>query len=249
MPRVSFVVSCEHGGREVPERYAPLFETSEARFALGGHRGWDPGSAELGAELAHQLGAPLIVQRTTRLLVECNRSLGHPSLWSDFSKGLPPDEKEEVLRRYWHPHRDAVLRAIDMQPDGLVVHVGVHSFTPIWNGRRRVTDIGLLHDPRRATESGLVRRWRAGLQADEATRGLVVHRNRPYRGWTDGLVTTLRGALPESRYAGIELEVSQALMPLGSPSTRALADRLVEAAERSGGSERAGAKGPPDPPQ
>jgi hypothetical protein len=40
---------------------------------------------------------------------------------------------------------------------------------------------------------------------------LRVKKNYPYRGWTDGLTTTLRGKFPARRYVGIEIEVNQAL--------------------------------------
>jgi predicted N-formylglutamate amidohydrolase len=90
-----------------------------------------------------------------------------------------------------------------------VVHLGVHTFTPIWNGHPRTVDIGVLFDPHRAFETGV-----AGALVD-ALRSMLprlrVHRNRPSRGWTDGLTTTLRGVFPASRYAGVELEVSQEL--------------------------------------
>jgi predicted N-formylglutamate amidohydrolase len=223
---VSLVLSCEHAGREVPARHRSLFDGPEARAALESHRGWDPGAGDLARALATRLGAPLVVERTTRLLVECNRSIGHPQLWSEFSRNLPDQEKERLLAEIWRPHRDAVRRMIASQPPGLVVHVGVHSFTPVWRGRRRPTGLGLLCDPRRVREVRVVEEWRRALTVGEP-EGLVVHRNRPYRGWTDGLVTALRSELPEPRYAGLELEVSQALLPM---STERL-DRMVAGLE------------------
>lgn len=239
-----FVVSCEHAGNKVPKRHAGLFRSATARAALDSHRGWDPGSVEIGEQLARELDAPLVVQRVSRLLVECNRSLGHPALFSEFSLGLSEAERAVVLERYWSHHRDAVRRHVDAAPPGLtVVHLGVHTFTSAWKGRRRPTDIGLLYDPRRRTEADLARRWRRELERlvggegwsggvavggavdasdgpergsarPVALEGLRVHLNRPYRGWTDGLTTTLRREHYETRYLGIELEVSQRLVPL-----------------------------------
>lgn len=223
MRPVRLVFSCEHGGADVPARYAHLFESASARQALASHRGWDEGAADLASALAQSFGAPLVVQRATRLLVECNRSSDHPRLWSEFSRDLSPVEKERVLFEYWSAHRDAVRRVVADQGPGLVVHLGIHSFTPIWKGRARDTDIGLLYDPARHKEGRIARAWRNALQQHPGSVDCVIHRNRPYRGWTDGLVTTLRGEMPESRYAGIELEVSQALMP----ATGTLIDALT----------------------
>ena len=166
------------------------------------------------------------MQRTSRLLVECNRSIGHPQLWSEFSRDLPEVEKTRILDHYWRPHREAVRQMIEVRPPGLVVHVSVHSFTPEWKGKRRATDIGVLHDPTRKAEARLASLWRSYLSDSSP---LTVHRNRPYRGWTDGLTTTIRQEMPEGRYVGIELEVSQALMPSSGNLTGLLARGLSTA--------------------
>lgn len=229
MTTVSLVFSCEHGGADVPARYSGLFESAVGRRALASHRGWDAGAADLAAALADAFGAPLIVQRTTRLLVECNRSADHPQLWSEFSRNLAPVERDRILAEYWDPHRDAVSKAVASRPRGAVVHVGVHSFTPFWKGRVRTTEIGLLYDPDRVVEGRLAAAWQAHLQGQQESAALAVHRNRPYRGWTDGLITTLRGEMSESRYVGIELEVSQALMPASRTLIGALAASLRDA--------------------
>ena len=113
------------------------------------------------------------------------------------------------------------------RPPGLVVHVGVHTFTPVWRGRRRTTDVGLLYDPDRPTEAPLAATWTAALRRDRVSRSLTVHRNRPYRGWTDGLTTTLRSEFPPERYSGIELELSQALVPAAPALLDALARTLA----------------------
>ena len=62
---------------------------------------------------------------------------------------------------------------------------------------------------------------------------LAIHLNRPYRGWTDGLTSSLRRELPEDRYVGVELEVSQRLATTSAPEIgrwigRGLREALVE---------------------
>jgi predicted N-formylglutamate amidohydrolase len=117
------------------------------------------------------------------------------------------------------------------------VHVGVHTFTPVWRHRRRATDIGILYDPRRGPEAGVARLWRDGLASalrgeSSAAGALNIHLNRPYRGWTDGLTTSLRTEFPPARYLGLELEVSQALVPVDSRIVTHLADSFLEAVHR-----------------
>lgn len=201
------VLSCEHGGNAIPAGYRNLFRGEAS--VLKSHRGWDPGSLELARTISSITGAPLTFTTTSRLLVECNRSPGHPRLFSEFTRNLDEREKARLLKTYYHTHRGAVTDSVHkaLRMSKRVVHVGVHTFTPVYGGRTRTVDIGVLYDPRRAFETrvacALTERLRAALP------GLRVKRNLPYRGWTDGLVTALRAQFPASRYAGIELEVSQ----------------------------------------
>jgi len=207
--RVALVLSCEHGGNQIPAPYRRLFV--RGRRELDSHRGWDPGALELARALARACRAPLVATTTSRLLVECNRSLDHPRLFSAFTRTLSRDEKERILARHYHPHRRAVETAVRRALRGAdcVIHIGVHTFTPVLDGRRRDADIGLLYDPRRTAEPIFCEVWMEALR--RVAPGLRVRRNYPYRGWTDGLVTTLRGMLPPARYVGIELEVNQTL--------------------------------------
>ena len=178
--------------------------------------------------------------------MQCNRSLEHPAIWSEFSRALPKERREELLERVWSPHREAVRRLVgevSAHPDvpgrrsTCAVHIGVHTFTPAWRGRRRTTDIGILYDPSRLTEARLARLWRDGLNSvlgahPPGASHFDLHLNRPYRGWTDGLTTSLRAEFPATRYLGLELEVSQALVPVEPRIATALAQCLLEALDR-----------------
>ncbi len=203
---LALVLSCEHAGALVPPGYAALLRG--ARAALATHRGSDPGALVLARALARALGAPLAATRVTRLLVDTNRSRHHPRVLSRWSAALPPEEREALLERWWAPHRarvEALVRAA-LERHGRVLHVGVHSFTPVLAGRDRRTDVALLYDPARARERALAQAWLARLRAlDPALR---LRRNHPYRGDADGLTTALRARLGP-RYLGLELEVSQ----------------------------------------
>ena len=204
---VAVVVSCEHGGHRVPPAYRSLFRGG--RKILQSHRGWDPGALDLARTIARTLDAPLVATTVSRLLVECNRSPHHPRVFSEFTRGLSGTEKQQLLAAYYHPHRGAVEAVVRsaLRDAGTVVHVGVHTFTPVLNGHKRTADVGLLFDPGRALETRLCEEWMIllALKAPE----LHVRRNYPYRGWSDGLTTTLRGRFPARRYAGIELELNQ----------------------------------------
>lgn len=208
--REAILLTCEHGGNRVPRAYGPLFRGH--RVLLASHRGWDPGTLELGRFLRRRFGVRLLATTVTRLLVDANRSADSPQVFSAFTRGLPEGVKRQILARYHRPHREAVRDAV--AAGRCTLHLALHSFTPVWRGRHRATDVGILHDPARPRERALSLRWQRALQ--RRCPDLRVHLNRPYRGWTDGLATHLRRRFTDRRYAGIELEVSQRF-PLGEP--------------------------------
>lgn len=210
------VISCEHGGNSVPARYRHLFATPAAKAALASHRGWDPGSLQIGRWFARRQQTPLIVSTTTRLLVEPNRSLGHRRIFSEWTQALPDDQKQTLLDHYYHPHREKVVAAITAAHADrrTVLHLSMHTFTPTLDGVTRTTDVGLLFDPAREPEADFCRQWQQQLRRHLSD--LTIHRNRPYRGTSDGLTTALRRQFPPQRYLGIELEVNQRFFADGS---------------------------------
>ncbi len=165
--------------------------------------------------MARTLRVPLLAVTVTRLLIENNRSEHHRALFSAISKPLPPEEKQRILEQYWQPHRRRVGTAIKtfLSHRHRVIHLGVHSFTPILDETPRNFDIGLLYDPARRFETAVARKWRDALHA--CTPHLRVRMNTPYRGTADGLTTALRRSYPAARYAGIELEMNQGLIRTG----------------------------------
>jgi predicted N-formylglutamate amidohydrolase len=212
---------------------------------LASHRGHDPGALRLARLLAGRLKRPLLLTRWSRLLVESNRSPTNPRIWSSFTKDLPPDERRSILDRYWCPHRRAVETAIARVIDGRgrVVHVAVHSFTPVMGGDVRNADVAFLYDTTRAREARFARRWGAHLRRHAPD--LRVRCNYPYRGVADGLATWLRRRHPVTRYLGLEVEVNQAVAT-GSGWRRvgeALAASLREALDPGSSRPRGTARG------
>jgi predicted N-formylglutamate amidohydrolase len=204
------VLTCEHGGNRIPAAYAHLFRG--AARVLASHRGWDRGALTLARHLARTLDRPLLEVTWSRLFVEANRSPTNRRIWSDFTKHLPREERLEILERFWQPHRERVERDVAraIARGGRVVHVAVHSFTPVLDGEVRNADVGLLYDSRRKQEAAFARVWAANMRALDPQ--LRVRFNYPYAGAADGLTTWMRRRHPERQYAGIELELNQALV-------------------------------------
>lgn len=219
----------------MPAPYGPLFRDREA--LLASHRGWDPGTAALARDLAGALHVPCQVATVTRLLVDLNRSATNPAVFSEVTRELPEAERAELLARYHTPHRERIEADVAalVAADHHVLHLGVHSFTPVLRGVERRADLALLYDPARPSERAFAAAWTERLR--EALPKRRVRRNHPYRGSSDGLTTTLRSRFPADRYLGIEIEVSQALVGKDGafPAwiARALLDTLPDDVARS----------------
>ena len=228
-PRRRLLISCEHGGNDVPVQYARLFVG--AAEVLDSHRGMDFGALEMARSFAKKLRAPLVAATTTRLLVDLNRSAHHRNVFSEFSRALAPAEREIAMRRYYTPYRTDVERRIAaaVRSGDAVLHISSHSFTPALNGETRRTDLGLLYDPRRPFERSFATAWHEALHARAPQ--LQVRRNYPYRGVNDALVTHLRRRHGDRSYAGVELEVNQKFVadPAWPELIAAISDALAAA--------------------
>lgn len=200
-----WVITCEHGGADVPAEYLNLF--AQQKEILHTHRATDLGSKAAFNVLQDKADYALI-NSVTRLLIELNRSLHHPKLFSEFSRQLKSDEKQQLIDRYYLPYRHAIEKKIRSYLTGgyEVIHISVHTFTPALDGQTRQADIGLLYDPARREEKAFCRQWK------QKTKFLLpemkIRFNYPYLGKSDGFVTFLRKLFTE-KYVGIELEINQ----------------------------------------
>ncbi len=206
---LTIILSCEHGGNKVPAEYRKMFAPHSE--LLQTHRGWDPGTKQLAERWQQDLKCELHTATVTRLLADLNRSPNHRSVFSVVTRDLPAAEKQTILANYHTPHRQRVIESIKKAVDSgqRVLHVGVHSFTPQLNDEVRNADVSLLYDPASRWESELSLLWRESLRASKPRPR--VRLNYPYRGNTDGLTKTLRKLTPPGTYAGIEIEVNQAI--------------------------------------
>lgn len=222
-----FLITCEHGGNRIPPRYRHLFARFEA--LLQTHRGYDAGALALARELAKALAAPLFVSTTSRLLVDLNRSIGHPRLYSEATRHAPVAVRRDMMERQYLPYRNKVEAdiAAAIAHGSRVIHVSSHSFTPVLDGEVRTADIGLLYDPTRLGEAELCLRWQKQLKA--LAPELKMRRNYPYAGRSDGFTAYLRRRFPADVYIGIELEMNQKHVFHGGHHWRAIRGKVIEA--------------------
>ncbi|MEO7727444.1 MAG: N-formylglutamate amidohydrolase [Burkholderiales bacterium] len=225
--REYILVTCEHGGNQVPLRYRPLFRGLQK--SLRTHAGYDAGALRMAREMAAAFAAPLVASTVTRLLVDLNRSLGHARLHAQTVRAARHEERARIIADHYLPYRTRAENFVGkaIARGRRVVHISSHSFTPELNGKVRTADVGLLYDPARPGEVQLCERWKAALERDMPQ--LRVRRNYPYAGKGDGLTRHLRSRYRPAAYIGVELEINQAIA--GGPPRRwnALRAAIIDA--------------------
>ena len=222
----SFLITCEHGGNRIPAPYRRLFR--EQRALLDSHRGYDPGALVMARAMARAFRAPLVISTVSRLLIDLNRSIGHPHLFSVPTRGAPARLRAKIVEQHYLPYRLQVERLVrkSVSRGRRVIHISSHSFTPELDGKVRGADVGLLYDPARRPETELCARWKASLAA--SAPALRVRRNYPYAGKGDGLASHLRLRFPRGVYVGIELEVNQRMVLAAGRRWTALRGVLID---------------------
>ena len=216
---------CDHASNALPPRYGTL-GLAAAQFER--HIAYDIGAAALTRALAARFGAPALLTRFSRLLIDPNRGGDDPTLVMRLSDGaiIPgnatagPEEIEHRRRSFWRPYRDAVRARLDaMSAQGPIpAIVSLHSFTPVWKGVARPWEAAVLWD----SDPRLAAPLLEGLRAF----GVVTGDNEPYDGALEG--DTLHEHGTSRGLAHVLIELRQDLV--GAPEGVARwADVLEEA--------------------
>ena len=108
---MKLLITCEHAANAIPHQYIYLFK--EQKDVLSTHEGYDPGAYDLYKYL-EPLSNASYAQDIGRLLIETNRSLHHPKLFSRFSKVLEHSKKSEIIAETIKSHcSKLILKRLD----------------------------------------------------------------------------------------------------------------------------------------
>jgi predicted N-formylglutamate amidohydrolase len=175
-----FFLTCDHAGKRLPRRLGKL-GLPEAE--LERHIAWDIGAAGLSRLLADKLGAFLILQTYSRLVIDCNRAPGVPTSIVRLSEhteipgnqALGLVEAAARVREIFEPYHGRIVAELDRRKvEGRpTVLLAMHSFTPVFKGVARPWHVGVLYnrDPAFGRIMGELLR---------AEGDLVVGDNEPY---------------------------------------------------------------------
>ena len=182
------VLVCEHASNHIPARYGDLGLTKELRSS---HIAWDPGALGVAVHVGKVLSARVVAGNISRLVYDCNRppdacdAIPARSEIFDIpgNVNLNPEERDARIRDVYRPFEER-LHATMQAASGPARLVTLHSFTPVYCGKRRDVEIGVLHDADRRLADAM-------LHTAAAHTDHVVRRNEPY-GPGDGVTHTLK---------------------------------------------------------
>jgi len=154
-----FVLACDHAGRDIPRALDSL---GLSDTELSSHIAWDIGSAGVARRLAERLDAALVLQRYSRLVIDCNENLAAAAV-------------DARVRDIFQPYHDALRGILDarQRERRQTILVSIHSFTPSYRGAARPWHIGVMYQRDTRLASELLRL----LRRDER---LPVGDNQPY---------------------------------------------------------------------
>jgi predicted N-formylglutamate amidohydrolase len=191
-----FVFVCDHASNRIPEEYQSF---GFAEDALQTHIAWDPGALAVARFLSAKLDAPLFWPDVSRLVIDCNRAPDASSLIVAESEGRPvranravsEAERSRRLARIHTPYHAAIEACLARRqalrlPTALIA---IHSFTPVYLGKPRPWQIGIVFGDDRRMSDLLIR----GLQTEPA---LSVGINEPYSPADQVYYTVARHAGP-----------------------------------------------------
>lgn len=147
-----YVIAVDHAGRVIPRALGTLgLPASE----LERHIAWDIGIAGVSEHLAAHLGAFMIEQTYSRLVIDCNRPLeAHSSIVQESeytivpgNAHVSPEEAKARAREIFFPYHQRIEAELARrQRAGLeTIFLAMHSFTPRFKGTDRPWHCGVLY--------------------------------------------------------------------------------------------------------
>jgi predicted N-formylglutamate amidohydrolase len=148
-----FLLAADHAGALMPRALGDLGLPAGERYR---HIAWDIGIARTTALLADHLDAVAILQRYSRLVIDCNRDPRVPSSIPDVSEvttvpgnlGLGEGDRTARRRAVFEPYHQKITALLDERRTAgrPTAYIAMHSFTPVYKGMARAMQIGVLYN-------------------------------------------------------------------------------------------------------
>jgi predicted N-formylglutamate amidohydrolase len=201
-----FVIVCDHASNRIPEDCRAF---GFAADMLQTHIAWDPGALGVARHLSARLDAPLFWPDVSRLVIDCNRAPDASSLIVTESEGRKVEANRDVsgaerarrLDRIHRPFHEAIDSCLKRRLATRLTTalIAIHSFTPVYFGKARPWQVGIVFGDDRRLADLFIRE----LEADPA---LTVGINEPYSPVDQVYYTVERHAGPR-RLPAVMIEI------------------------------------------
>lgn len=205
------VLVCEHASNRIPHSLNKLGLSQET---IDSHAAWDPGAEALALLLSQSLDAPLVNARFSRLVYDLNRPPEHPEAMRSVSEvhhipgneNLSDEDARARVNAIYKPFCAEVALVLDkaVSQHPRPVLVTIHTFNPVYHGKKRDVELGILHDDDTRLADQML------LEAAEHTT-MVTRRNEPY-GPADGVAHTMHLHAISTGILNVMLEIRNDLV-------------------------------------
>ena len=153
----NYLVVCDHASNIIPKKYNNL--GLDQKY-LDSHRAYDIGASSVACELAKLLDCNLVMANYSRLLIDPNRGEDDPTLITKLSERKiihgnisirnkkDNIDRNERLKKFYFPYHKKITEFINLSvsSNNIPKILSIHSFTPIWDGKKRENEVGILWD-------------------------------------------------------------------------------------------------------
>ena len=191
----------DHASNNIPNSFEGL---GLSKNLLCSHIAYDLGVKELCINLSNALNSKYIIGKYSRLLIDLNRGKSDPTLIPEIvdrklvnkNINLSKSDKRNRISKIYDKHHKEIKKII--KQDNIKILISLHSFNPIFKGKKRNIHFGILSNQDRRLSEHLINEMRH--------RKLKVGDNEPYKGnligdtmYTHGLQNNLPHTLIEIR--------------------------------------------------
>ena len=174
---VKLLIVADHASNHIPKKYDSLGLTKKEIFT---HKAYDLGIRDLAINLSNKLNSQLVLGNYSRLLIDCNRDVNDPTLITAISdrkliegnKKITKQERVYRINKIYKPYHNQIKTKILEKKINVII--SLHSFNPIFKGKKRSLKYGILSNQDRRLSDLIVDELRKKKN--------VVGDNEPYKG-------------------------------------------------------------------
>ena len=178
MPRsVKLLIVADHASNYIPKNYNNLGLTKKEILT---HKAYDPGVRDLAINLSKKLNSQLVLGQYSRLLIDCNRDVDDPTLISVISDRklilgnikITKQERVNRINKIYNPYHEKIKKKILEKKINVII--SLHSFNPIFKGKKRFLKYGILSNQDRRLSDLILNELKKKKN--------IVGDNKPYKG-------------------------------------------------------------------